>query len=176
MKKWKDDDSVDGLLFNYLHFYGSYDYVGNSPRWYNHEIRVIKNNKSIYSYRDAQGFRKGNNEKLRVKPIDAYVYHYGWVKQPDVMLNKLRNAKSFYKGVKWIKKAGSGQAFDYSTIDSLKLFQDTHPLAMKEHIKRKNWTFDYDISFNKLSFRYRAKIFLKKYLRINSFYKNYKIV
>ena len=34
MKKWKDDEKVEGLLFNYLHFYGSYDYVGDAKRWY----------------------------------------------------------------------------------------------------------------------------------------------
>lgn len=173
MKKWKDDESVDGLLFNYLHFYGSYDYVGHSPRWYNHEIRIIKNNKAIYSYRDAQGFRKGNNEKLNVKPIDAYVYHYGWVKEPDIMMNKLRNAQSYYDGIKWLKKVSTNLTFDYSSIDSLQLFKDSHPLVMKDHIERKNWNFDYDISFNKLSFRYKGKIFLKKYLGINSFYENY---
>ena len=33
MEKWKDDKKVDGLLFNYLHFYGSYDYTGLSPKW-----------------------------------------------------------------------------------------------------------------------------------------------
>jgi len=89
MNKWKDDKAVDGLLFNYLHFYGSYDYVGYSPRWYNHEIRIIRNDKKFYSYRDAQGFRKDDNLKLNVKPVDAYVYHYGWVKEPSVMMKKL---------------------------------------------------------------------------------------
>ena len=29
---------VDGLLFNYRHFYGSYDFVGASDRWYAHEV------------------------------------------------------------------------------------------------------------------------------------------
>ena len=29
---------VDGLLFKYRHFYGSYDYVGASDRWYAHEV------------------------------------------------------------------------------------------------------------------------------------------
>lgn len=56
MEKFNNDSSVDGLLFNYLHFYGSYDYVGSADNWYPHEIRVIKNNPSIYSYKDAQGF------------------------------------------------------------------------------------------------------------------------
>ncbi|MBI1780261.1 MAG: glycosyltransferase family 2 protein, partial [Sphingobacteriales bacterium] len=33
-EKYKDDKRVDGLLFKYLHFYGSYDYVGDSRKWY----------------------------------------------------------------------------------------------------------------------------------------------
>ena len=75
MLRWKDNEQVDGLLFNYLHFYGSYEYVGNPVKWYPHEIRIIKNNPAIHSYRDAQGFRKGNNQKLNVKLIDAWIYH-----------------------------------------------------------------------------------------------------
>jgi len=57
MAKWKDTKEVDGLLFKYRHFYGSYDYTGVSSRWYKNEIRVIKNDKNIFSYRDAKGFR-----------------------------------------------------------------------------------------------------------------------
>ena len=97
----KDDVKVDGLLFNYQHFYGSYDYVGVSSNWYKNEIRVIKNNKSIHSYKDAQGFRKGNDEKLNVVPIKATVNHYGWVKEPKAMQKK---QESFHK--LWIMTNG----------------------------------------------------------------------
>ena len=58
MEKYVDDKRVEGLLFNYLHFYGTYDYVGDSRKWYSKEIRIIKNDAAISSYRDAQGFRK----------------------------------------------------------------------------------------------------------------------
>jgi len=95
MDMYKDHQKVDGLLFKYTHFYGSYDYVGSSSRWYQNEIRVIKNDKSIYSFRDAQGFRKGNNEMLRVKPIDASMYHYGWVKEPGAMQKKQENFNKY---------------------------------------------------------------------------------
>lgn len=181
MEKWKDDESVDGLLFNYLHFYGSYDYVGLSPKWYGHEIRVIKNDKSYYSFRDAQGFRKGGNKKLDVKPVDAYVYHYGWVKEPGKMMKKAINANSFYLEKNFLKKVKSKDPegkneFDYSSIDSLKLFTDTHPQVMEDRIRRKNWTFEHDISFNKLSLRYKGKIFIKKYLGINTYYENYRVI
>jgi hypothetical protein len=176
MERFKDDIQVDGLLFNYLHFYGSYDYVGISPNWYRHEIRVIKNDKSIYSYRDAQGFRKEKNIKLNVKPVDAYVYHYGWVKEPGTMKKKVENAYSFYNEKKLPEKILSDQGFDFSSIDALSLFAETHPQVMKERIERKNWNFQYDVSLNRLSLRYKAKIFLKKYLGINTYYENYHII
>lgn len=177
MEKWKDDLRVDGLLFKYLHFYGSYDYVGISQRWYRNEIRVIRNNKSIYSYRDAQGFRKDDNKKLNVKPMDAYVYHYGWVKKPEVMMNKIRNASTFYEDIDWIQDVSKGQQeFDYSSIDALKHFDGTHPAVMADHIHRKNWNFSHDISFNKLPLKYKGKIFLRKYLGVNTFYENFNII
>jgi hypothetical protein len=176
MENWKDDSEVDGLLFKYLHFYGSYDYVGISQRWYRREIRVIRNDKSIYSYRDAQGFRKGDNRKLNVKPVDAYVYHYGWVKKPEVMMSKIKNASTFYEDIPWIKRLGSGESYNYSNIDALKLFDGTHPAVMADHIRRKNWEFEHDISFNRLPLKYRGKLFLKKYMGINTFYENFRII
>jgi hypothetical protein len=176
MEKWKDNREVDGLLFNYLHFYGSYDYVGISPKWYRNEIRVIRNDKSIYSFRDAQGFRKGDNKKLNVKQVDAYIYHYGWVKEPEIMMNKLKNSPTFYMETGRKNILGNKNSYDYSSIDSLSLFAGSHPEVMADHIKRKNWTFDHDMSFNRLSARYKAKIFLKKYLGINTFYENFRII
>jgi hypothetical protein len=85
-----NDARFEGLLFKYLHFYGSYDYYGHSRRWYRREIRIVRNNKAVHSYRDAQGFR-WDNRKINVKLIDAYIYHYGWVKPPEGLKNKLRN-------------------------------------------------------------------------------------
>lgn len=176
MLKWKDRSSIDGLLFKYLHFYGSYDYVGSSPIWYSHEIRVVKNDKSIYSFRDAQGFRKGNNKKLRVKPVDAYMYHYGWVKEPNTMQKKRESFSRLYHDDEWIaKNVAKADEFDYSKIDSLKPFEGTHPKVMEERLKRKNWKFDYDISYNKLSLKNRFKNFMRNNFGIWIGYKNYKL-
>ncbi|MFN3381485.1 MAG: glycosyltransferase family 2 protein, partial [Runella zeae] len=164
MQKWKDDASVDGLLFNYIHFYGSYDYIGDSPKWYRKEIRVIKNNKNIYSYRDAQGFRKDVNQKLRVKPIDASIYHYGWVKDPRVMQQKHLHVHQFWhedEAEKHIKVSAKG--FDYSQIDSLDKFTGTHPQVMQARIRRQNWAFTHDISHKNLSLKYRFKLWMEKY-------------
>ena len=42
MSKYKNDPSIDGLLFDYLHFYGSYDYIATSSKWYKKEVHIIK--------------------------------------------------------------------------------------------------------------------------------------
>jgi len=39
MVQWLPDAATEGLLFDYLHFYGSYDYVGASRRWYRRRSR-----------------------------------------------------------------------------------------------------------------------------------------
>jgi hypothetical protein len=177
MEKYKDDKAVDGLLFHYKHFYGSYDYVGESWRWYRREIRIVRNDKNIFSYRDAQGFRKKPNEKLKVKLIDAFIYHYGWVKDPRAMQFKQQDWSKFYHDDQWIEtNIAKAVEFDYSNVDSLELFDGTHPKALQERISKKNWKFDYDISKRKYSFKEKFKRFVHSFTgyRIGE-YKNYKI-
>lgn len=177
MKKFKDDKKVDGLLFNYKHFYGSYDFVGDSLRWYQREIRIIRKDKSIYSYRDAQGFRKGDDEMLNVKPIDACMYHYGWVKDPRAMQKKQEEFNKLWHNDEWIdKNVAKAEEFDYSQVDTLELFTETHPEVMQARIKAKNWKFDYDISLNKKSLKDKVKILVKKIFGYEIAYKNYKII
>ena len=163
MFQWKDDTSVDGLLFDYIHFYGSYDYIGDSPMWYRKEIRVIKNDKRIYSYRDAQGFRKEKNQKLRVKPCNASVYHYGWVKNPLLMQEKHKHIHKYWNESGEAKnKEFTADGFDYSQIDSLSKFIGSHPTVMKDRVERQNWTFSHDISQKNLSLKYKLKIWIAK--------------
>lgn len=177
MEKWKDDKTVEGLLFNYTHFYGSYDYVGDSRRWYRKEIRIIRPSKEISSYKDAQGFRI-NNRKLKVKQIDAWVYHYGWVKSPFTQQEKIKYFNSLWHDENWLKKnIAHVDRFDYSNIDSLKLFNESHPYVMKERIKKINWKFDFDPT--KKNFGRKIKL-LNKIEKLTGWrigeYKNYKII
>ena len=175
MQKYKGDLKVEGLLFNYKHFYGSYDYIGSSLSWYLDEIRIIRNRKDIFSYRDAQGFRKLPNQKLSVKKIDAYVYHYGWVKAPEVMQKKQESFHKMWHDDSWVEEnVVKAVEFDYqSKIDQLKLFDETHPLVMQKRIADKNWKFEYDISYNKIRMKDRLKNLLRNYLNIDIRYKNY---
>ena len=178
MQQFKYETRVDGLLFKYLHFYGSYDYVGASSNWYNNEIRVIKNNKAIYSYKDAQGFRKGKNKKLSVRPIDAYIYHYGWVKDPRAMQKKQESFHKYWHDDKWVEdNVLKTDEFDYDQhVKELRFFSGDHPEVIKKRIETKNWKFDYDISLNRKTFKDKLKSFFSTYLGIDLSYRNYKIV
>lgn len=149
MQKYKDDKEVEGLLFHYNHFYGSYKYIGDGRSWYSKEIRVIRNEKRIKSYRDAQGFRWNDGRKINVKLIDAYIYHYGWVRNPLTMHVKTQNFGKLWAGEEGSKSYDGDEKkqvqFDYSAIDSVTLFKGTHPAVMQSLIEKEDWNFDMDI-------------------------------
>lgn len=179
MQKWKDNKEVDGFLFKYRHFYGSFDYVGMSSTWYRKEIRVVRNDKSIYSYRDAQGFRKGDNQKLNVKPLNAYIHHYGWVREPQAMQRKFNDFGKYWHGNQWLEESTKKYTgnFDYSGIDYLEKYTGTHPQVMQERIARMNWQFEYDLSYNKPRLKDRFRDVMEKLTGRRPFeYRNYRII
>lgn len=163
MIKYKDDRSVEGLLFDYKHFYGHYNYIGVGRRWYSKEIRIIKNDKNIRSYKDAQGFRTRDNEKLKVKKINASIYHYGWVKSPKAQQAKQENFHKMWHDDEWMKKnVPVVEEFDYSNIDLLEEYKGTHPAVYTNRIAKANWRFVYDKSKIKLSLKYRFLHMIEK--------------
>ena len=175
--KYKDDQRVEGLLFNYLHFYGTYDYVGDSRKWYHKEVRLIRNDKAIRSYKDAQGFRK-NGEKLKVKQVAASVYHYGWVKSPQQMLQKQKNLTTYWSdNEKAVQEILAREAFDFSDFDSLQKFTGTHPQVMLPRIQSQNWQVNIDVSKKKFSVKDRLLYWFEKKTGIRLFdFRNYKEV
>ncbi len=127
---------VEGLLFDYLHFYSSYWLVRGPGRWYRREVRVIRNNRGISSWRDAQGFRLGGR-KLRVAAAGAEIFHYGWARDPRVMLAKQRNFDRYWHDDEWVEKRWRGGfAFERQ---GLMPFTGTHPAVMRRRIAAAAW-------------------------------------
>lgn len=177
MEQYKRLNEVDGLLFNYKHFFGSYDYVASSRSFYRNEIRIIRNNPDIQSYKDAQGFRK-NGKKLNVKPIDAFVYHYGWVRHPQTMSNKIKDFHKLWHKDEWIAaQEALNQEFDYNQIDAVDEFKETHPAVMSNRIASKNWQFIPQLNKEKMSKTNRLLYWVERNTgwRIGE-YKNYNII
>ena len=177
MESFKDNERVEGLLFNYLHFYGSYDYLGDSRKWYRKEVRVVKPIDGLSSYKDAQGFRV-NGRKLRVAELNAAVYHYGWVRHPKYQMAKQLSANKLWHSDEYVEqKFDASKDFDYSEIDSIKPFKGTHPMVMQDRIANMNWHFDRDPEVKTFSFKQRLLYWIEQVtgVRIGE-YKNYTIV
>jgi len=197
-----DDEEIEGLLFKYRHFWGDYNHHHAGHGWYPHEIRIVRNRPHIHSWESAQSFRKipdfdGLNyrvkegtEKLKVALVDAYVYHYGWVRPPYLMINKKKALDTVHKGSERVAEmyAKVSDEFDYGPLDRLAVFNETHPAVMKEMIADMNWQDKLQMTGKPNEFRqphkhekpkYRILSFLEKYLRGGKMiggFRNYKLV
>lgn len=178
MLKYLDNKKVEGLLFKYHHFYHSYNYILAPSDYYQKEIRVVRNNKSIYSYRDAQGFRIDDNRKLKVKLIDAYMYHYGMVRPPEKMYKKQESMLKYYFDDEYIKnKLDQPDYYDYYKKDAyLVPFKHSHPELMQPFVDQMDWEVDISRYRKGHSVKNKLKIFIDKYTPINPYYSNYKLI
>jgi len=142
MHQYLSNESVEGLRFRYKHFYGSYDYFQDNYRnWYIKEIRIIKLNKGIISWGDAMSFRHENGAPVKPVDIDAEIYHYGWVRPPDTMIQKrLDFHKLFHSDEEITQIYDSSLKLD--DLGNLKKFEETHPEVMRTRIEMCNWEFD----------------------------------
>ena len=142
------DSNVEALVFNYLHFYGSFDVVQRSRSAYRREVRVVRKSSTAVSIGDAQSFKKKNGEKLNAIFSEANIYHYGWVRTPEAMKEKTYFMDQLYHGNPTEEQAKahiphSGDNYKYKRIIGLESFKGTHPKVMLDRIKNKNWHWDW---------------------------------
>lgn len=148
-----DDKNIEGLLFDYVHFWGDYSHYHVAHGWYPKEIRIIRNRKDIHSWESAQSFRKipdfdyvnyrqqENTFKLKVAQVEAKVYHYGWVRPPSYMQNKRKALDTIHKGNKKVQTLykDQGDRFDYGPMRFTKEFKGSHPKVMGSWIEKFDW-------------------------------------
>jgi glycosyltransferase involved in cell wall biosynthesis len=142
IRRVNDRKDVDGLLFDYLHFYGDFFVVNRNPSVYRREVRAVRLNAGVKSWGDAQGFRKKSGEgfeKLRVVKCGARIFHYGWVRPPETMHEKTVAMDKLYHG----DGAGTGDNHRYKRIYGLERFKDSHPQVMLPRIEEKRWKVDF---------------------------------
>lgn len=120
---------VDGILFDYLHFYGNFSYQIKGRNWYRKEVRAFKNHRGIEAFRDAQGFRKNGN-RVSVIPSGARVFHYGYVRTSESLRKKALQMAQW-----WGEKiSNSPDSFLLKKHVGLSLFKGSHPKWMKDKI------------------------------------------
>ena len=184
------DSDADGLLFNWYHFFGNYDYIARpgARGVYPAEVRIIRNDKLIRSFRDAQGFRKfyslnemeqnKHSHRLRVKKIDAHIYHYGKVRGPEAELERAKSFHKLWHDDEWIHKfSGNKAEYDYTSKFPLVKFTGTHPAVMKERIAKGNWNFIPDSGDIKVPLKYKLLNSLDELTGWRPFaFRNYRVI
>ena len=109
--------------------------------WVQNEIRVIRNHRGIQSIKDAQSFRHRDDSKLKVRSIDARVFHYGWVRPPELMQNKKKIHDGLHRGKEQAEKeyADRSNHYDYGPLGRIPNYQGSHPEVMASRIQSHHW-------------------------------------
>lgn len=122
-------DHVDGLVSNYLHFYGGYNYHIQGRNWYRREVRLFKNGRGITAFRDAQGFRR-DERRLRGLLTSARIFHYGYVRSPQSLATKSQEMAGW-----WGENPDSNpDSFALRRHVGLRRYKGTHPAVMADRI------------------------------------------
>ncbi len=148
------DKRIEGLLFNYRHFWGDYNHYHDSYGWYPREIRIIRNEEDIHSWKSAQSFRhipdfdginyrvSEGTRKLNVALVAATIYHYGWVRPPKLMQRKRKSLDTIHKGKEEAERMYSPQSaeFNYGPLGLLPVYTGSHPQVMDSFIADFHWS------------------------------------
>jgi len=162
MKDNFNNEDVDGFIFQYKHFWGDYKHYHKSHFWYPLEIRIVRRNPKVHSWKDAQSFRiydkfdysfddyirKEGTTKLKVIELNATVYHYGHVRPPSTMTKKHKVANKTFRGEGEDNQISNEvlKMFDYGPLNKIPVFKGTHPSIMKDWISKFDWTDDLQYS------------------------------
>lgn len=179
---------VEGLLFDFLNFYGSYNYLNGTRYQHLKEIRIFRKGLDVFSYRDSQGFRRYpsqqareqnyKGDKLWVRDIGVPVYHYSYVRPPKEMNDKSKFFAQFWMNDEELNKEFSGRTeANYYVIEKIAPFLGTHPAIMAENVKNGNYEFDPSKINHNMSLKKRVAYWLDSVLgwRLGE-YRNYKVL
>ncbi|GAB4023760.1 MAG: hypothetical protein Fur0010_26970 [Bdellovibrio sp.] len=120
----------EGLVFQYIHFYGNTNIIKQTRNVYRREVRLIRNHSKIVSWLDAQGFRHEDESKIKCLETKARIFHYGWARKENIMNQKVKSFSKLYHGENFENKD-----FAYEKIWGLKPFHGDHPKVMNNWIK-----------------------------------------
>ena len=175
MKVNLNDQNVEALVFDFVHFYGNSNSYINSPGWYRSEARIIRN--SVRSYAPDGLFwvvldsnKEGRYPKAR--HTGAICYHYGWVRSEDQMSLKSSKVQKYW--------GGKPVVINYSQIDQeiIHKFNGIHPEIIKDWLPKDEGVYIASSSY-KLTAKqkkHRLMIKLENYFGLELSKKHYKLV
>jgi hypothetical protein len=176
MEKHLNDEHVEALAFDYLHFYGNKNTIAWSPGWYRSEVRILRNTIPAWSS-EALFFNVVASHKKSRYPRAAHtgatIFHYGWVRS-EAQMNLKAGAVHKY----WENEPAA--RVDYAQIDpaALKLFSGTHPKVIQDWLPAEEGIFRADPN-HKLTSRekkHRRMLWLEKTFGLKFNKKHYRLI
>ena len=175
MKTHLDNEQVEALAFDYLHFYGNANTYAWSPRWYRTEARIIRNTIPAWGpeglfFVVLEKHKKGRYP--RAAHTGARIYHYGWVRSEQEMNLKFQAVEKY-----WSSRTVT---VNYADVDpqTLREFSGTHPKVVQDWLPRAKGLFQADPN-HRLSRRekkHRMMLMLEKWLGVRFNKKHYRLV
>ena len=182
IEKASQSKFIEAIVFEYAHFYGSFQVIQKTRSAYRREMRMIRKSSGAKSVGDAQSFKKPDGKKLKALLTAARIFHYGWVRTPDAMKEKTKFMDELYHGdqSEGAVNPHSGENYRYKRFWGLKRYQGTHPTVMKKRIAEKDWNWNLKASPFVFSIRDFKKMILDSYESVTGHrpfeFKNYVLV
>jgi len=176
MEQRLDDERVEALAFDYLHFYGNRNTIASSPGWYRSEVRIIRNTIPAWSS-ESLFFNVAASHKKSRYPRAAHtgatIYHYGWVRSEAQMNLKAGAAQKYWENRPVAK-------VDYSKIDAsvLRPFTGTHPKVVQEWLPKAEGIFhaDPEHQLTTREKKHRRMLWLEKTFGLRFNKKHYRLI
>lgn len=145
MEKHLDDERVEALAFDYLHFYGNKNTIAWSPGWYRSEVRIIRNTIPAWGPKGLFFTVLDTQKKARyprAAHTGATIHHYGWIRSEEQMNHKIDAVRKF-----WDSQPAARANFSAVDAATLKPFAGTHPKAIQQWLPAAEGLFEADPNY-----------------------------
>ena len=140
LERHLENERVEAIVFDYLHFYGNRNTLAWSPAWYRQAARIIRNTIPAWApkglFFTVQDSPRRGRYPRAVACDGARIFHYGWVRSEEQILHKHQLIKGLF-GNK------PDERIDLGEVDPriLRPFTGTHPAAVQAWLPRTNEPF-----------------------------------
>jgi hypothetical protein len=176
MEKYLDDERVEAMVFDYIHFYGNANTYAWSPRWYRTAPRILRNTIPAWGPKGLF-FTVLDTQKKSRYPRAAHsgatIYHYGWVRSEQ--------EKDLKKSE--VGRLGRSQPYapkSYAQVDpaTLRAFEGTHPRVVQNWLPNADGIFSADANYriNSREKKHRCMLQLEKWFGLKFNKKHYTLV
>jgi hypothetical protein len=176
MTRHLNDERVEALAFDYIHFYGNRNTYAWSPRWYRTEVRILRNTIPAWGpeglfFVVLDTLKRGRYP--RAAHTGAKIYHYGWLKTAD-QLNLRKKAVSKF----WRDEAPSPAMPGNIDPKTLHEFTDSHPAVVQDWLPPADGLFKPDPNYRLASRdkKHRLMLGIERLFGLSFNKKHYRLV